>query len=425
MGVVYIIIVLQEYKKTITNLYLVQLAVSDLLFMCFLPFEAHAYVHGTTSHYGTPFCKMYQTVRFMSYYSSIFFLTVMSLDRYLAINHAMKSWAMKLRRKRAVYCVSALVWILCFACVLPILIRSKVLGCKCSNDFRDTREEGDYDDMDYSIGYGSGSGSGFGSGSGSGSGFGSGSGSGYVGNDTGLANSSATSWSLGGSGSVSKDDDFDEAEFISVFGVGEAGIDAYFTKQGILLCSYDGSSNGKMVLWNFTGAFLVQLLIIVACYISILIRLSKPLSNGTKSSNSVNARKRVTKMVVLLVTSFIVCWMPYHIFSLGKINGYDLSVEGCKNAQEIVSLIAFGNSVLDPILYTFLGTNIRKRWTETMARTRSSRLPFGSRSEDNRGKTTQRNRSHTGGGDSVTSFTTKNTKVQQTVIMTKVENDRL
>lgn len=388
--VIYLIVVLQEYKKTITNLYLVQLAVSDLLFMIFLPVEAHGLVKGNTATISDSLCKLYQTLRFLSYYSSVFFLTVMSLDRYLAINHAMTTLGTKLRKKRAVHLASLGVWLLCFGSVLPITLRSGVKGCKCSTDFVDTRE---YFEEDYSA-----------------SGDGASGMSGY--GDDSLATTAATF--RDGVNTTTTEEAYDYS--------GEADYDMtseqfnlYLISIGELPCSFQHTpSMVKSALWNFIGAFAIPLVIIILCYIKILMKISKPAKSGAKSSNSANARKRVTKMVILLVTTFIICWLPYHIFQLARIRGIPITLSQCTTVREWLSILAYANSVLNPVLYTFMGTNIRTRWKEVMQRTRSFRPSFGSKSEYQTAKRSKRVGSHTGDGNS---FSSKSTgKNLQTVV---------
>lgn len=67
--------------------------------------------------------------RMLNYYASILFLMVMSIDRYLAINHAMNSIANKLRSIRAVRMVSAVLWAICFMAVTHVLWITHVLPC--------------------------------------------------------------------------------------------------------------------------------------------------------------------------------------------------------------------------------------------------------------------------------------------------------
>merc|ERR1719376_1180467 len=403
--VIWLIVILQEYKKTITNLYLVQLATSDLLFMVFLPIEATAHVKGSI-WFGTYFCKLYQTLRFMSYYSSIFFLTVMSVDRYVAINHAMSHWGAKLRSKRSVYVTSVCVWVLCLACVLPIMVRSKVEGCKCSTDFLDTTEsyaygynEDYYGEDYYDVSESSGS-------------NGTNITTTYLNLNTTFENNTKpldrnnVSYSEYGSGWI-EDSELSEEEYAQFLrGIIESGDQ----------CSlqFVPAARGT-ILFNFIGAFTIPLLIICACYASILKKVFQPSVSGAKSSGSQSTRKRVTRMVIVLVTTFIICWLPYHVFQLMKFRGVAIAEADCDTVGESLSILAYANSVFNPLMYTFMGSNIRKRWKEMLRRTRSFRPSIGSRSDYQPGKGAKKYRSQT--GDSMgNSFSKSNMKHNQTHI---------
>lgn len=71
----------------------------------------------------------------LNYYASILFLTMMSIDRYLAINHAMNSRATKFRTKRSVAAVSMVVWLLGLLCVIYVMVKAEVVNCKCEIKF--------------------------------------------------------------------------------------------------------------------------------------------------------------------------------------------------------------------------------------------------------------------------------------------------
>merc|ERR1711931_392635 len=100
-------------------------------------------------------------------------------------------------------------------------------------------------------------------------------------------------------------------------------------------------------------------------------------------------------MVIVLVTTFIICWLPYHVFQLCKISGVAITGEEGETVQEALSILAYTNSVFNPIMYTFMGSNIRRRWKEMIRRTRSFRPSIGSRSDYQPGKATKKFRSQT------------------------------
>lgn len=74
-----------KYKrlKSMTDVYLLNLAISDLLFVLSLPFWG--YYAADQWVFGLGLCKLISWIYLVGFYSGIFFITLMSIDRYLAI----------------------------------------------------------------------------------------------------------------------------------------------------------------------------------------------------------------------------------------------------------------------------------------------------------------------------------------------------
>lgn len=109
--------------KTVTNVYILNLAFADELYILGIPFL------GTNSvlsywPYGDFFCKVCMTADAMSQFASTFSLTVMSIDRYLAVVHPIRS--AKWRKPQVAKIFSAMVWVISFLIVLPVTIYSGV-----------------------------------------------------------------------------------------------------------------------------------------------------------------------------------------------------------------------------------------------------------------------------------------------------------
>lgn len=86
-----VVLVLFKYKrlKSMTDVYLLNLAISDLLFVLSLPFWA--YYAADQWVFGLGLCKIVSWMYLVGFYSGIFFIMLMSIDRYLAIVHAVFS----------------------------------------------------------------------------------------------------------------------------------------------------------------------------------------------------------------------------------------------------------------------------------------------------------------------------------------------
>ncbi len=119
-----IYVVLRYAKmKTVTNIYILNLAVADELYILGLPFLTTQNVLSYWP-FGSFLCRVVMTADSLNQFTSIFCLTVMSIDRYLAVVHPIRST--RWRRPRIAKVVSAAVWAFSFIVVLPVVIFSDV-----------------------------------------------------------------------------------------------------------------------------------------------------------------------------------------------------------------------------------------------------------------------------------------------------------
>ncbi|XP_036409214.1 somatostatin receptor type 5-like [Megalops cyprinoides] len=119
-----IYVVLRYAKmKTVTNMYILNLAVADELYILGLPFLTTQNVLSYWP-FGSFLCRVVMTADSINQFTSTFCLTVMSIDRYLAVVHPIRS--ARWRRPRVAKIINALVWSLSFVVVLPVVIFSNV-----------------------------------------------------------------------------------------------------------------------------------------------------------------------------------------------------------------------------------------------------------------------------------------------------------
>ncbi|KAM8725132.1 somatostatin receptor type 5-like isoform 1-T2 [Acanthopagrus schlegelii] len=117
------VVVRYAKMKTVTNMYILNLALADELYILGIPFL------GTNSvlsywPFGDFLCKVCMTIDTMSQFASTFCLTVMSIDRYLAVVHPIRS--AKWRKPQVAKIFNATVWVVSFLSVLPVTIFSGV-----------------------------------------------------------------------------------------------------------------------------------------------------------------------------------------------------------------------------------------------------------------------------------------------------------
>ncbi|XP_045124465.1 LOW QUALITY PROTEIN: allatostatin-A receptor-like [Portunus trituberculatus] len=117
-----------------------------------------------------------------------------------------------------------------------------------------------------------------------------------------------------------------------------------------------------------TTMYFVPLAVIVVLYLMILNRLWYGVVPGGKSSaESVRGKKRVTRMVVIVVVTFIVCWFPIQLVLLLKSLGiYEMTT--IKIIMQIAAqVLAYINSCVNPILYAFLSDPFRKAFRKVIS----------------------------------------------------------
>nr|XP_005552228.2 mu-type opioid receptor isoform X2 [Macaca fascicularis] len=113
----------------------------------------------------------------------------------------------------------------------------------------------------------------------------------------------------------------------------------------------------------FIFAFIMPVLIITVCYGLMILRLkSVRMLSGSKEKDR-NLR-RITRMVLVVVAVFIICWTPIHIYVIIK-----ALVTIPETTLQTVSwhfCIALGytNSCLNPVLYAFLDENFKRCFRE-------------------------------------------------------------
>ncbi|XP_053323142.1 C-C chemokine receptor type 9 [Spea bombifrons] len=121
-----IVIVYLTYKrlKTMTDTYLINLAIADILFLMTLPFWAISASHEWI-FYTIP-CKIVNSMYTITVYSGMLLLACISVDRYIAIVQATKAQRYRTRSIILSKLVSLSVWIFAVVLSLPEILFSTV-----------------------------------------------------------------------------------------------------------------------------------------------------------------------------------------------------------------------------------------------------------------------------------------------------------
>ncbi|XP_006868912.1 PREDICTED: c-C chemokine receptor type 1 [Chrysochloris asiatica] len=118
VGNILVVLVLMQYKrlKNMTSIYLLNLAISDLLFLVTLPFWID-YKLKDNWGFGNFMCKLLSGFYYIGLYSQIFFIILLTFDRYLAIVHAV----LALRARTITFGIisSIVAWVLAILATIP------------------------------------------------------------------------------------------------------------------------------------------------------------------------------------------------------------------------------------------------------------------------------------------------------------------
>ncbi|XP_073728790.1 C-C chemokine receptor type 4-like [Misgurnus anguillicaudatus] len=107
--------------KSMTDICLLNLALADLLLISSLPFLAH-YARDQWV-FGGPMCTMVLGVYHIGFYSGIFFIVMMSVDKYLTVVHAV--FALRVKAKIYGILASVVICIIAVAASFPELMYLK------------------------------------------------------------------------------------------------------------------------------------------------------------------------------------------------------------------------------------------------------------------------------------------------------------
>ncbi|XP_009893274.1 PREDICTED: chemokine XC receptor 1 [Charadrius vociferus] len=111
-----------ENLTSLTNIFIMNLCVSDLVFSCMLPFWAVDQSFGWI--FGEFLCKAVNAVFSIGYYSGVFFLTLMTILRYLSVVNPLST--LRSQTQRCGFLVSLVVWTVSILIVVPEMIDTTV-----------------------------------------------------------------------------------------------------------------------------------------------------------------------------------------------------------------------------------------------------------------------------------------------------------
>lgn len=250
--------------KTVTNMYILNLAIADECFLIGIPFLIIT-MHLGEWTFGKAMCKAFMVSTSITQFTSSIFLFIMSADRYVAICHPVS--ATRYRSPFVAKIVSAAAWTMSAIIMLPVMFYATTIE-KMDNQ------------MTCNI-----------------------------------------QWPQ----------------------ENEAGSGTTFTLYSLIL------------------GFAIPLCLILTFY-SMVLRKLRSVGSKTRSKEKKRSHRKVTKLVLTVITVYVLCWLPYWISQVALITSppYVCNTRLQITLFVLVGCLGYSNSAMNPILYAFLSDNFKK-----------------------------------------------------------------
>ncbi|KAB7495926.1 Somatostatin receptor type 2 [Armadillidium nasatum] len=256
--VIYVIIRFSK-MQTVTNFYILNLAVADELFVFGIPFLMITSWIGYWS-FGFIMCKIYMTITSLNQFTSSLFLTIMSADRYIAVCHPINS--PKFRTPLISKLVAATAWTTSAFMIVPVFLYAQTS-----------------------------------------------------------------------------------------------------TTNGVVTCNIFWTNNVNTIftVYSFILAFGIPVLLFFIFYSLVLLKL-RTVGPASKSKEKKKSHRKVTKMVLTVITVYVFCYLPYWVLQLVLLNSPPKQNQSPLMVVLFVfsSCLTYVNSAINPILYAFLSDNFKK-----------------------------------------------------------------
>ncbi|XP_043282648.1 somatostatin receptor type 2-like [Venturia canescens] len=247
--------------QTVTNMYIVNLAIADECFLIGIPFLV------TTMYlrywpFGKIMCKAYMTTTSINQFTSSIFLFIMSADRYIAVCHPISS--QKMRTPFISKIVSLTAWATSALFMIPVFLYANT-------------------------------------------------------------------------GEIA----------------GGMSCNIYWPD--------DHGGQTTFTLYSFVLGFAIPLILILIFYF-LVIRKLQTVGPKNKSKEKKRSHKKVTKLVLTVITVYVLCWLPYWLTQVALIF---TPPKQCQSRIGITGFLlagflSYSNSAMNPILYAFLSDNFKK-----------------------------------------------------------------
>ncbi|XP_031713897.1 melanin concentrating hormone receptor 2b [Anarrhichthys ocellatus] len=110
-------------KKMVSDIYVLNLAIADMLFLLVMPFNIHQLVRDRQWVFGNFMCKAVVVVDVSNQFTTVGIVTVLCIDRYIAVVHP----ASEKRTIQWTIIINLLVWLGSFLLTVPVMLYAKVV----------------------------------------------------------------------------------------------------------------------------------------------------------------------------------------------------------------------------------------------------------------------------------------------------------
>ncbi|XP_029466631.1 opsin-VA-like [Rhinatrema bivittatum] len=112
------------------------------------------------------------------------------------------------------------------------------------------------------------------------------------------------------------------------------------------------------IITFFTTCFILPLLVIFLSYGKLMRKLRKVSDTQGRLGSARKPEKEVTRMVIIMILAFLVCWSPYATFSI-LVTAYP-SIDLDPRLAAIPAFFAKTASVYNPVIYVFMNKQFRR-----------------------------------------------------------------
>ncbi|XP_067855135.1 rhodopsin [Heptranchias perlo] len=134
------------------------------------------------------------------------------------------------------------------------------------------------------------------------------------------------------------------------------GVDYYTMKPGL--------NNESFVLYMFSVHFLTPMTIIFFCYGRLVCTVKEAAAQQQESESTQRAEREVSRMVILMVIAFIVCWVPY-----ASVAFYIFLNQGSEFGPIFMTFPSFfakSSALYNPLIYILMNKQFRNCMITTL-----------------------------------------------------------